>query len=158
MTASRLFSGRSAPVTRAILKELEKGNHVLLVGLLWGIVGLALWGSAFKRAQSFWRFGKLNFQLESMPGSGGGNDGGVTSIRRGARLMGDVILKLRHLRISRSGSRSNRRSSESWWCASETLGKKRRLGPKICDPKCRFFSMRPRGTVALQTRKIPVTE
>lgn len=108
-----VFLGLSAPAMLAIPEELEKGNHAILAVLLFGVLGVGILGWAIKRARQFWRFGTLRFSPEPMPGSWGGYVGGVISIPKGARLLGDVKLTLRNQNVTTSGSGKNRRKNET---------------------------------------------
>ncbi len=107
-----VFMGLSAPAVWAIPAELRKGNHLILLVLLFWVVGLVMLRSAWKRWAHHRRLGTLVFRPDPLPGSWGGFVGGVVHIPHGAEVAGDVTLKLRNVRETVSGSGKNRRTRD----------------------------------------------
>ncbi len=108
-----IFVGLSLPGVWSIPEELAKGNHVILVVLLFTIVGLGLGWVALGSLRQYLRFGPLGFALEPCPRSWGGRVGGDLQIPKGAWITGEVKFTLRCSRIRLSGSGKNRSRQES---------------------------------------------
>lgn len=148
-----VFMGLSAPAVWAIPAEVKRGNHAILVVLLfWLLGGWLLWVAA-KRARQWWKFGPLVFRPEPLPGSWGGYVGGVISIPKGASLTGDVILQLRNLRLVRSGSGKTRRLSETVQWETEVVLARSKIvtGDLLRDLPVLFHVPRAKGSPADET-------
>lgn len=129
LVAGALFLGLSLPATLAIPEELERGNHAILLVLLFTLVGLGFGWAAINRWDQFRRFGALSLRLDPFPGSWGGRVGGVLEIPRGAWISGDVKVKLHCRRYVKTGSGKQRRTRETvLWETDQVLSAQRWAG------------------------------
>jgi hypothetical protein len=95
----------SSPVIFAVPGEWDKGNHAILIALLFPLVGLGMIIYAAKRTLEWRHFGAAPLSLDPFPGSIGGDVGG--SIRVNQRLphnaQAEVILSCVYVYSRRSG-------------------------------------------------------
>ena len=107
---SFLALAMSAPAMLAIPKEWHKGNHLILVALLFPAVAFYLLGYTFVKWRSRRRFGDCFFEPAQIPAPLGGTLEGM--IVTGARLQLEqaLHLKISCVRRTVSGSGKNQAS------------------------------------------------
>jgi hypothetical protein len=113
---SFLALAMSAPALFSIQKEWQKGNHAILVVLLFPAVAFYLLGYSFVLWRSRRRFGDCSFEMAQIPAPLGGTLEGV--IQTGARLKLEHGLHLKMTCIRRvttsSGKNSSTREDVLW--------------------------------------------
>jgi len=106
----------SAPILFAIGDEFHKGNHLILIALLFPLVGVFLIGMAWRSTREWRRFGIVELQLDPFPGSIGGNVGGTLLIRniQSHNPACKVELQCVYTYVSGSGKNRSRREDIKW--------------------------------------------
>ncbi|PKM23064.1 MAG: DUF3592 domain-containing protein [Gammaproteobacteria bacterium HGW-Gammaproteobacteria-14] len=108
-----LFVAMSSPGLLAIPEELDSGNTLILVVLLFPLVGLGLLWSGFRGWQR-WRFyGPMPVLMDPQPGQLGGDIGGRIELRIPWQRENPYRITLQCLRSQVTGSGKNRSRSES---------------------------------------------
>lgn len=110
------FTGISLPAVLAVPEEIGKGNHAILLVLLFPLVGIGAL-ALFVHSLIAWRkFGKTELILDPAPGSLGGDFGGYldTRIAWNHKLKMDVTLNCQHLKTTGSGKNRSTRTSVLW--------------------------------------------
>lgn len=108
-----IFSAVGISITAFVVpKELQKGNYLALLALIFPLAGIGLLTAAIRGWLAQRRYGECFFELASIPGAIGGTLEG--SIQTGARLRLEhgLHLKLSCLRRTVSGSGDNRQTNE----------------------------------------------
>ena len=126
----------SFPLLYAFVDEWNKGNHAILLGLLFPLVGAFLLYKAITMTIGYRRFGKILYEMDPWPGAIGGNVGGRVHIPnwRSGRSMGQRFkarVRLECVYTYVSGSGKNRSRSESIKWAEEGEPKVERAGPGL---------------------------
>ncbi len=109
---SVLALAMSAPAVLAIPNEWQKGNHLILLVLLFPVVAfylLALLGAKWRAHR---RYGDCFFEITSIPAPLGGSLAGMIQTGARLRLEHGLKLKLSCIRRTVSGSGDNRNTSE----------------------------------------------
>jgi cbb3-type cytochrome oxidase subunit 3 len=103
----------SAPAVWHIPQEWQKGNHAILIALIFPVVAFYLIGCNIVQWRSRRRFGDTFFELAQIPAPLGGSLDGM--IQTGARLKPEhgLHLKLSCIRRTVSGAGNNRSVQES---------------------------------------------
>lgn len=102
----------SLPAVLAIPDELGKGNHVILVVLLFPFFGIVMLTWAIKYTRSWRRFGQLRLVLDPYPGSIGGQVGGSIDVPIPYDAQQRFPINLHCVRHYETGSGKNRRRNE----------------------------------------------
>lgn len=103
----------SLPATFAISGELDKGNLLILIALLFPLVGIYLLVWAIKSTRSWRRFGQLHLLLDPYPGSLGGHVGGTLTLPLAYNSQQRFPVSLQCVRSYETGSGKNRRRHET---------------------------------------------
>jgi hypothetical protein len=101
---SFLALAMSAPAIHAIPKEWQKGNHAILIVLLFPVVAFYLLGYAFVKWRSRRRFGDCFFELAQIPAPLGGTLEGMIQTGVQLKLEHGLHLKISCVRRTVSGS------------------------------------------------------
>ena len=109
---SFLALAMTAPALLAIPVELKKGNHLVLVVLLFPAVALSLLGYSFVKWRSRRRFGDCFFEPAQIPAPLGGTLEGM--IVTGTRLQLEQALHLKISCIRRTASGEDTRENILW--------------------------------------------
>ena len=75
-----LLAAASLPVFIFLPEELEDGNNLALIALAIPLVGLGAVASALRKTLEWRRFGPMALVLDPMPGSLGGDVGGILEL------------------------------------------------------------------------------
>ena len=110
---SLLALAMSAPAVLAIPKEWQKGNHAILLALLFPAVAFYLIGYSIAYWRSRRRFGDCFFELAQIPAPLGGTLAGLIQTGTRVRLEHGLHLKLSCIRRTVSGSGKNRSVNEN---------------------------------------------
>jgi hypothetical protein len=103
----------SAPAVRAIPKEWQKGNHLILLALMFPVVAFYLLGWLVVKWRAHRRFGECFFEMAAIPGALGGTLEGLIQTGARLRLEHGLQLKLACVRRTVSGSGDSRSVSEN---------------------------------------------
>ena len=103
----------TAPAIHAIPTEWRKGNHLILVALLFPAVAFYLLGFSFVKWRSRRRFGDCFFELAQIPAPLGGALEGQIQVGARLRLEHGLHLKLSCIRRTVGGSGDNRNVVEN---------------------------------------------
>ncbi|MDJ0712346.1 MAG: DUF3592 domain-containing protein [Woeseiaceae bacterium] len=111
-----LWNAISSFVPFAIVGELENGNYIALVGLLFPLVGVGLLFWAIRRTLEWRRFGPSPVLLDPFPGSIGGHVGGTIDLNLPFDPKIDFKLTLTNINsyMSGSGDDRSRREKARW--------------------------------------------
>lgn len=111
-----LWNAVSAPILFVIGDEIDKGNYLVLLGLLFPLVGVFLIGLAWRSTREWQRFGVIELQLAPFPGSIGGHVGGSLLVRniREHNAAFKVQLECVYSYVSGSGKNRSRREDIKW--------------------------------------------
>ncbi|MFC1684250.1 DUF3592 domain-containing protein [Pseudomonadota bacterium] len=111
-----IWNAISAPAAFAVPGELAKGNHLILVALLFPLVGMGLLAYAVKSTLAWRRFGKSYLSLNPFPGSIGGDVGGTVelALAREPDSHFKAELTCQHVYTTRSGNKRETRRSVVW--------------------------------------------
>jgi hypothetical protein len=107
----------SAPLPFVVYQEfVEKDNYAGLLGLLFPLVGIGLFVSAFRRSMEWKRFGPAPVTLDPFPGAIGGHIGGIIDIRLPYDSESKFLLSLTCVNsyVSGSGKSRSRKESVQW--------------------------------------------
>ena len=111
-----LWNAISSYIPFAIIGELEDGNYIALVGLLFPLVGIGLLAWAIRRTLEWRRFGPSPVLLDPFPGSIGGHVGGTIDLN--LPFDPDVEFRLTLTNVSSymsgSGKSRSRREKALW--------------------------------------------
>ncbi len=120
-----IWNAISIPIAIAILpEELQKGNTVALVILIFPAVGVVIIGVAVYYAMQWMRFGDSTFHLTSTPGVLGGPLHGYIRIPTELTPLNDITAEICCLRKYISGSGKNRNTHESiLWETEKTIAR-----------------------------------
>lgn len=135
-----IWNAISSPVLFAVPSELDKGNHAILIGLLFSAVGALLLTWAIRRTMEWRRFGKVDLAMDPFPGAIGGEMGGTIELRERYRQNHTytATLSCLHVTISGSGKNRSRREKVVWQAdgklATEPSGRGTRLHIKFPVP------------------------
>jgi hypothetical protein len=110
---SFLALAMSAPAIHAIPTEWQKGNHLILLVLLFPVVAFYLLGLSFVKWRSRRRFGDCFFELAQIPAPLGGTLEGMIVTGTPLKLEQGLHLKISCIRRTVSGSGKNRSVNES---------------------------------------------
>ncbi len=103
----------SAPVVFIGLPaELHKGNHAILIALLFPIVGLTMIFFALNTTLAWRRFGQSIFEMAAIPGAPGGTLAGEIQVNARLRPEHGLHLRLSCVHRTTAGSGKNRSTSE----------------------------------------------
>jgi hypothetical protein len=109
---SFLALAMSAPAVHAIPTEWRKGNHLILVALLFPAVAFYLLGYSFVKWRSRRRFGDCFFEPAQIPVPLGGTLEGMIQTGKPLKLEHELNLKFSCIRRVVSGSGKNRSINE----------------------------------------------
>jgi len=110
------FTGISLPVVLAVPEEVGKGNHAVLLVLLFPLVGAGAL-AVFVHSLIAWRkFGKTEVILDPAPGSLGGDFGGYLDARISwhPALKVNITLECQHLKTTGSGKNRSTKTTVLW--------------------------------------------
>jgi len=112
-----VWNAISAPLPFVAWREIaEKQNYIVLVGLLFPAIGLALIGWAIRRTLEWRRLGPAPVVLDPFPGAIGGHVGGTLDLRLPFDPGRNFSLTLTSVRSYMSGSGKNRsRKEKATW-------------------------------------------
>jgi hypothetical protein len=110
---SFLALAMTAPAIHAIPTEWRKGNHLILVALLFPAVAFYLLGFSFVKWRSRRRFGDCFFELAQIPAPLGGTLEGMIQTGTPLKLEQGLHLKISCIRRTVSGSGKNRSVNEN---------------------------------------------
>jgi hypothetical protein len=97
----------SAPAVLAIPKEWQKGNHLIVLVLMFPVVAFYLLGWLVVKWRAYRRFGECYFEMAAIPGAPGGTLEGLIQTGARLRLEHGLHLKLACIRRIVSGSGDN---------------------------------------------------
>lgn len=111
-----LWCAISSFIPFAVVGELEDGNYIALVGLLFPLVGMGLLAFAGRRTLEWRRFGPSPVMLDPFPGSIGGHVGGTIDLNLPFDPQNEFRLTLTniHSYMSGSGDDRSRREKAKW--------------------------------------------
>ncbi len=111
-----LWNAISSFIPFAIVGELEDGNYIALIGLLFPVVGVGLLAWAIRRTLEWRRFGPSPVLLDPFPGSIGGHVGGTIDLNLPFDPQTEFRLTLTnvHSYMSGSGDDRSRREKARW--------------------------------------------
>lgn len=106
----------SAPVLFAMPAEFAKGNHLILIALIFPVIGLFLLVWAIRSTLSWRRFGQLAVVMDPFPGAIGGQVGGHIDVPLpfDAQQIFAVTLKSMRSYVTGSGKNRSRKESVLW--------------------------------------------
>lgn len=102
----------SLPIVFAVPRELERGNQLVLLALLFPVVGLGLLVWAVRSVIRWRRFGRATLTLATLPGVIGGPLRGTVGVGAKLRPANGFRLTLNCVRRHTTGTGKNRRTSE----------------------------------------------
>jgi hypothetical protein len=103
----------SAPIVFIGLpEELHKGNHAILIALLFPVVGIGMIFFAANATLAWRKFGQSIFEMAAMPAALGGTLEGEIEVKTGLRPQHGLHLRLSCIRQTTSGSGKNRSTTE----------------------------------------------
>jgi FtsH-binding integral membrane protein len=145
----------SSPILFIFPGELTKGNHAILIALLFPLVGLGAIAYAIKRTLEWRRFGVTPLQLDPFPGSIGGDVGG--SIRINHSLPHDAIAKVQlscmYVYTRNSGNESETARNVEWQDQQEV-----RIEPDTNGSIIRFRLTTPDNLPDSEVKAMPYYE
>jgi hypothetical protein len=100
----------SCPVLFAVPSELEKGNHLILIGLLFPLIGAGLLAAATYQTVRWYKYGRSKLTLDTLPGVVGGNVTGTIQLNSRITATGPITLQLVNVHRVRTDSGKNRRT------------------------------------------------
>ncbi|MGD2052999.1 MAG: hypothetical protein PVG45_02745 [Gammaproteobacteria bacterium] len=111
-----VFIAISLPGLFAIPEETGKGNHAVLLVLLFPLIGFAALALSVHSLIAWRRFGRTELVLDPVPGSLGGDFGGYLDTRIAWRpgLEMNVTLNCQHISKTGSGKNRSTRTSIVW--------------------------------------------
>jgi hypothetical protein len=121
-----IWNAISIPISIIILnEELQNENTWILLILLFPLIGAGLFISTIIKTIEYRKFGVIDLAMDPFPGSIGGDVAGVIEIKRRYEhnTLYKIAISCSHVKISSSGSGSNRSSSrhEKLIWESETI-------------------------------------
>ena len=110
------FTGISLPGVLAIPEEIGRGNHAILLVLLFPLVGLGALTVFVYSLIGWHKFGKTELVLDPVPGCIGGDFGGSvdTRITWHPALKMDITLNCQRLKTTGSGKNRSTRTTVLW--------------------------------------------
>ena len=110
------FIGLGLPASLAIPAELDKGNTLALVALLFPLVGFAALAVFVHSLIGWHKFSASEIVLDPAPGSIGGDFGGriETRIRYRHDMRVNIVLSCQHQRTTGSGKNRSTHTSIKW--------------------------------------------
>lgn len=106
----------SSPLIYAIPKEVSKGNHMALIGVLFPLVGIGLLIASVYKTMQWRRFGNTPLYMDPYPGAIGGHVGGYVDvpIEYDLNIAFTVSIQLIQSYVSGSGSNRSRGERIKW--------------------------------------------
>lgn len=110
------WNGLSAPALYAVPGEFAKGNHLILVALIFPLIGLVLLVWAIRNTLSWRRFGQLAVVMDPFPGAIGGQVGGHVDVPLpfDVQQLFSISLSCVHSYESGSGKNRSRKETVLW--------------------------------------------
>jgi hypothetical protein len=132
------FIGLGLPATLAVPDEMARGNHLILVALLFPLVGLGALGIFIHALIGWFKFSASEVLLDPAPGSIGGDFGGriETGIRYRRDMVVNITLSCLHSRTTGSGKNRSTNTTAVW--QREGVATNRRLGRNGTEIAFRF--------------------
>ncbi len=96
----------SSPVLFVFRDEWDKGNHLIIIGLLFPIVGFGLIIAACRSSIRWWKFGRVKLRLNTIPGVVGGKLSGQIELPVPISPEDGIKLTLNLFQTVRSGDSS----------------------------------------------------
>lgn len=121
------WNALSAPALIAIPRELEKGNKLILIVLLFAAVGLYLLYAAIRTTIQWRKFGTAYVTLEEVPGVIGGDIRGKVQLQSPLQLNGAVAMYLENRKTIRSSGKNSSNRVRLLW-QHERILKPEKLG------------------------------
>lgn len=115
----------------SIQQEIEQGNYIVFVALLFPLAGLFLIYSAVKVTREFSRFGVIELVLDPFPGSIGGHVGGSLLIKNLREYDATYRIQLACIYSYVSGTSNNRSRHERFHWSEEGIARVDRTGEGI---------------------------
>ena len=112
----------SCPMLFFLPPEIEKGNYVAAIGLLFPLVGLGLLWWAVKSTLRYRKFGSSYLQLDTVPGVIGGKLRGTIHSRLQEKPSEGIKVSLHCVRRQQSRGKNNSSSEKLLWEQSYILG------------------------------------
>jgi len=116
-----VWNAISTPLLFILPEELDKGNYVVLFGLMFPMVGIFLIYKALQSALEYKRFGKVLMVMDPHPGAIGGHMGGKIQVSRLHHKLASepsakitVRLECVYSYITGSGKNRSRRENIKW--------------------------------------------
>jgi hypothetical protein len=107
------WNALSAPVVFIGLPaELHRGNHAILIALLFPIVGIGMIFFALNTTLAWRKFGQSIFEMAAIPGALGGTLEGEIQVKSRLQPQHGLHLRLSCIRQTTSGSGKNRSTTE----------------------------------------------
>ena len=110
----------SWPLASALPRELERGNHAALFGLLFPLFGLGMLVWAVRATLRWYRFGASRFELASVPGVLGGALSGTLHVGEGIAGATQFGARLQCIRRKVTGSGKSRSTHEKILWSEDT--------------------------------------
>jgi len=145
----------SSPVIFAVPGEWAKGNHPILIALLFPLVGMGMIIYAVMKTREWRRFGPTPLQLDPFPGSIGGDVGGTIQINQ--TLPGRVIanVQLSCVYVYSRGSGKNRETvHDVQWQDQQRV----RVEPGLRGSQIKFRFSTPEDLPSSQVKSMPYYE
>lgn len=111
-----LWNAISSPVLFALGDEWQRGNHAIVIGLLFPLVGFFLLRKAWMMTREWRRFGVIELEMDPFPGAINGHVGG--RLRINGIYQSDYRYQLElacvYSYVSRSGKNNSRNENILW--------------------------------------------
>ena len=107
-----VWNAISWPLATALPRELERGNHAALVGLLFPLLGVGMLVWAVRSTLRWLRFGASRFEMASVPGVLGGELSGTLHVGEGVASATQFSARLQCIRRKVTGSGKSRATHE----------------------------------------------
>ena len=112
----------SCPTLIFLPEEIEKGNHLAALGLIFPVVGVGLLWWAIRSTLRFRKFGTSTLQVETLPSVIGGTLRGTGHTRLQEKPAEGVKVSLRCVRRHESRGKNSSSSERMIWEDARTLG------------------------------------
>ena len=129
------FTGLGLPVSLQVPDELAKGNHIILVALLFPLVGISALALFVYSVLAWRKFGRTELILNPAPGSIGGDFGGSVDIPIAWDNDTVVNITLNCQKTTTSGSGKNRSTNTKVIWQREGIAT---LSPSASGTQCEF--------------------
>ena len=106
------WNGISSPLLFVFSREWEKGNKLILIGLIFPLIGLLILVWAIYRTVQYRKFGQSLFRMLSVPGVLGGSLSGAVEVPSKVRADKGFKLRLHCVQRTTTGSGKNRSTHE----------------------------------------------